>query len=63
MEQKLKAGERKIERCMLDLTWREKQMGMVANQVEWHLEERLWSTEVDVAVGQQEEQMEGGTNL
>lgn len=40
MEQKLKAGVRDIERCMLDLTWKEKQMGRGASEVEWHLEDR-----------------------
>lgn len=40
MEQKLKAGARDIERCMLDLTWKEKQMGRGASEVEWHLEDR-----------------------
>jgi len=34
MEQKLKAGERDTERYMLDLTWKEKQMGMRASEVE-----------------------------
>lgn len=40
MEQKLKAGARDIERCMLDLTWKEKQMGRGPSEVEWHLEDR-----------------------
>lgn len=34
MEQKLKAGVRDIERCMLDLTWKEKQMGRGPSEVE-----------------------------
>lgn len=34
MEQKLKAGVRDIERCMLDLTWKEKQMDRGASEVE-----------------------------